>query len=167
MTKGRCKHCSHMGLKIVCALGLDPVAMAQAAAKPGEDYLSGLLFRIPCDSPEWHKDFERRTGPLSDGQRQCLEQQAKCDKFESPTDAEIAAYEKECDDWDAKFKLVVPLIGRLKAQHNRSWKGVEVCPACGGKLHLQLNVYFSEHQGTTQKHMHGQCETDGCVRWAE
>lgn len=166
MTKGRCKHCSHQGLKIVCALGLDPEAMAKAACKPGEDYKVGLAFRIPCDSKEWEMDFFKRTqhrGPKdspSAAQLACIEQKAHCDKFTDPTDEEIAAHQASINDGIKRFKLTLPLIARIKKEHKgTNWKGVEVCPACNGRLHLT----HTECNG----HVWGKCETEGCLAWME
>lgn len=167
MTKGRCKHCSHQGLKIVCALGLDPEAMAKAACKPGENYKVGLMFRIPCDSKEWDLSFGKRsrhdgsgTGGLSAGQLACIEQKAHCDQFTDPTDEEIAAEEASMKDYMRRFSLMLPLIRRVKQEHkDTNWKGVEVCPACQGKLHMT--------HASCNGHVWGACETEGCLSWME
>lgn len=160
MTKGRCKHCSHQGLKIVCALGLDPEAMAKASAAPGDNYRDGLLLRIPCDSREWDLRFFRHGGEMSDGQKRCIDQKSTCDKFADPTDEEIAAHDKAMTAAMNRMQLIVPLIKRIKKEHRgESWAGIEVCPACQGKLHLSI--------ASINGHVWGQCETSGCVNWVE
>ncbi len=150
----------------MCALGLDPEAMAKAAAKPGEDYRHGLAFRIPCDSKEWNLSFGKRsrhdgsgTG-LSAGQLACIEQKATCDKFTEPTDEEIALHQTQIEDGLKRFKLTLPLIARIKKEHKgTNWKGVEFCPACNGKLHMT--------HASLNGHVWGNCETEGCLSWME
>ena len=166
MTKGRCKHCSHQGLKIVCALGLDPVAMAKASCRLGEDYSLGLMFRIPCDSKEWDMAFWNRTrndgskSRMSASQLDCIEQKASCDQFTDPTDEEIKAHQDAITEHTKKFAMTLPLIRRIKQEHKGTdWKGVEVCPACQGKLHLTHAAYNG--------HVWGQCETADCLSWME
>lgn len=167
MTKGRCKHCSHQGLKIVCALGLDPEAMAKAACNPGENYKMGLMFRIPCDSKEWDLSFGKRSrhdgsgrGGLSAGQLACIEQKAHCDQFTDPTDEEVKAHQDAITEHAKKFAMTLPLIARIKKEHKgTNWYGFEVCPACNGKLHMRHAAYNG--------HVWGNCETEGCLSWME
>jgi hypothetical protein len=160
MQKGHCKHCRHEGLKIICEKGLDPVAMAKAAALPGEDHKLGLMYRIPCSTRE--RNLQYATSP---GQLHCLEQKATCDQYEDPTDQEIKDHEAAMDAMMKRFEMTLPLIDRIKKAHNESWSGIEECPICKGKLHLRLNC-FGSFKGR-QKHLHGQCETKGCLAWAE
>ena len=127
----------------------------------------GLILRIPCDSKERTAALFNRSGKMSDGQRAAMEQKAHCDKFTEPTEEEIAADEAEMDRHMQRMQLTFAVIARVKKKHDKSWSGVEKCPVCGNKLHLQLNVFFSEYQGEHQKHLHGRCETQGCVAWME
>jgi hypothetical protein len=39
------------------------------------------------------------------------------------------------------------------------WESFEVCPICGGKLHLQYGGYNG--------HLWGKCETEECLLWLE
>jgi len=48
---------------------------------------------------------------------------------------------------------------RVKPKPAQNRQGVVVCPACKGKLRLTQ----SSHNG----HVHGKCETDGCIEWME
>lgn len=167
MTKGRCKHCSRQGLKTICALGLDLEGMAKAACNPDGDYRDGLALRLPCDTKEWTLALWNREGKASPSQLNCIAQKATCLSFTDPTDDEIATDKAEMDAAMDRMRLVYGLIGKVKKEHTESWSGIEKCPACGGKLHLRLNCFFSEYQGSNQKHLHGKCETAGCVSWME
>lgn len=161
MQKGHCKHCRHEGLNIICALGLDPTQMAKDATPEGQNYKSGLMYRIPCSTRERNLKFATSPAQLS-----CLEHKATCEKYEDPTDHEITAHDASMDAMMKQFELTIPLINRIKKAHNKSWSGVEECPVCKGKLHLKLNC-FSDYENRTAKHLHGQCETKGCLRWME
>lgn len=83
-----------------------------------------------------------------------------CDRRESPTPE---AVQKEINDWEAldkRFQTTLPIIERLKREHKgQSWRGVEPCPICGKNLHLSIAGYNG--------HVHGRCETDGCLNWME
>ena len=46
-----------------------------------------------------------------------------------------------------------------KAHKGKSASEVVECPACNGKLHLSISSYNG--------HVHGKCETAGCVSWME
>ena len=166
MNKGTCKHFSCQGLTRLCAAGQDPDALAQAACAPGEDYKLGLAYRIPCHTREHDLDMFRRHGSkISAGIQRCLDQKAGCPDYAEPTAEEIAAHEAEMDAFMARFKLALPLIERIKREHQTSWSGIEPCPVCGANLTLRLNV-FGRHGGT-EKHLHGQCLTPGCLSWME
>lgn len=41
----------------------------------------------------------------------------------------------------------------------KSWAGVDECPVCKGKLYMSHAAYNG--------HVHGQCETKGCLSWME
>ena len=65
---------------------------------------------------------------------------------------------------DAHFEKV--LLGlkvaaewRVKPKPKQDRRGVVECPACKGKLHLSQSSYNG--------HVHGNCETTGCVSWME
>lgn len=53
-----------------------------------------------------------------------------------------------------------PVIGRVKKERKgKDWRGVEVCPVCGGKLHMTHAAYNG--------HVYGKCETEHCLNWME
>lgn len=83
-----------------------------------------------------------------------------CPKFELKTVDEIKEEDREMDLSMARFMLVGPLVRKIKETHKgKSWSGVEECPACKGKLHLSHAAYNG--------HVHGNCETEGCLSWME
>lgn len=83
-----------------------------------------------------------------------------CDKYERRTIEEVQAEDAYMEARLAQHMLVFPLVSRIKKEHKgRSWSGVEECPVCKGKLHLSHASYNG--------HVHGQCETEGCLSWME
>lgn len=84
----------------------------------------------------------------------------QCEKREMPSDKQVAIELAEHEAFNERFKKKLPIIARVKEEHKGSnWRGVEVCPVCGGKLHLS-------HAGFNG-HVHGRCETEGCMSWME
>lgn len=83
-----------------------------------------------------------------------------CPKLRRPTTEEIALHK----GWlDQRFKIMGEvMVGTApwrKAHEGQSAREVVECPACKGKLHLSITA----HNG----HVHGRCETEGCVDWME
>lgn len=83
-----------------------------------------------------------------------------CEKLRCPTPDEISAN----DVWvEVRMNLpgkVMTGIRPWRAAHKgRSAREIVECPACAGKLHLSISAYNG--------HVHGHCETDGCVSWME
>ena len=48
---------------------------------------------------------------------------------------------------------------RVKPKPTSDRRDVLECPICKGKLHVSQSSYNG--------HVHGKCETDGCVSWME
>jgi hypothetical protein len=83
-----------------------------------------------------------------------------CDKYQEPTPAQIAEREQVMNAAIDRMKLTYPLVERIRREHKgQSWKGVEECPVCKGKLHLS--------HAACNGHVWGKCETKGCVAWME
>ena len=85
---------------------------------------------------------------------------APCEHLRRPTREEIAAHEKWISE---RFDILGTVITgikpwRLKNKGKSASEGVE-CPACKGRLHLSISAYNG--------HVHGRCETQGCVSWME
>ena len=83
-----------------------------------------------------------------------------CAKYQEPTAAQVADSERAIQAAIDRLKMTLPLCQRIKREHKgQDWHGVEVCPACKGRLHLS-------HSGLNG-HVCGKCETEGCVSWVE
>jgi hypothetical protein len=55
--------------------------------------------------------------------------------------------------------LVGPVVAEWRKKPPKGKSEVIECPACNGRLHLSQAAYNG--------HVHGQCETAGCVSWME
>jgi hypothetical protein len=106
---------------------------------------------LPCI--DWHK----KNPSAEKGYRiEC----ATCPKWEPPTSEEIAAAEAAWKASQDRMMLVLKATKPVrKEQKGKNWRGTIECPICKGKLHLSHAAY--------NNHMHGRCETDGCVAWME
>lgn len=61
-----------------------------------------------------------------------------------------------------RMEIVMPVVAKWRSwtERNRvSKQEVIECPKCKGRLHLSQSSYNG--------HVHGHCETEGCVRWME
>lgn len=61
-----------------------------------------------------------------------------------------------------RMTIVGPVVAKWRTwteQNRASKQEVIECPACKGRLHLRQSGYNG--------HVHGQCETEGCVSWME
>lgn len=87
-----------------------------------------------------------------------------CEHLRCPTPEEIAAHERwVAMRWESLSKVLAAIAPWRAEQVKRRRSASQVidCPACGGKKTLQLSI--SGHNG----HVHGNCETEGCVSWME
>ncbi len=83
-----------------------------------------------------------------------------CPNLRRPTAEEITAHEEWSERRMKKFFAVLADIAPWRAKHKgRSHSEVVECPACKGRLHLSIAAYNG--------HVHGRCETEGCVSWME
>lgn len=115
----------------------------------------GIFLRLPCVNL-----VPGRGGVLQPLDRR---DQVKipCPLYQEPTDAQIAAYDAETEAFMAKAMTAIKVAGkwRVKPKPETDRREVIECPICQGRLHL----YQSAYNG----HCHGQCETEGCVKWME
>jgi len=66
----------------------------------------------------------------------------------------------EIEEMMKNIHLQLDVMEKVKKEHEgESWQGVVECPVCKGKLH----VSHAEYNG----HVHGKCETEGCLAWME
>lgn len=84
-----------------------------------------------------------------------------CPFYDDPTDEEVDASRRKME---AAMDRVVVAMGvaskwRIKPKPETDRYEVVECPVCNGRLHLSQSAYNG--------HMHGKCETDGCVSWLE
>lgn len=84
-----------------------------------------------------------------------------CPFYEEPTDGEVQAEREEAEAELQKTFSAIAVAGkwRTKTKPPKDRREVVECPVCKGRLHL----YQSSYNG----HVHGQCETQGCVSWME
>ncbi len=72
--------------------------------------------------------------------------------------------ERRADDMEAameRMEIVMPVVSRWRIMPRPDHDRQEVieCPKCKGRLHLSQSSYNG--------HVHGHCETPGCVSWME
>lgn len=154
MDKGRCKFNNGTFHNDVCDAG---IRYRDVVTEP--DRQEGIAWRYPCTDLVRIGTDKRHSAP-SASQLAEYAKRGTCPKYAEPTDDEIAAHEAEVETHMQKFRLTLPLISKAKKEHKGTdWKGVETCPACGGRLHMTHSAYNG--------HVWGQCETEGCLNWME
>lgn len=83
-----------------------------------------------------------------------------CEYLRRPTPEEIAADKAWMDAYWEKMRVVFAAIMPWRKRHKgKSFGEVIECPVCKGRLHLSISSY--------NNHVHGRCETEGCVSWME
>lgn len=85
---------------------------------------------------------------------------APCEKLRKPTRDEINAHEQWSKERrEVMIKVMTGIMPWRAANKGKSARESVECPACRGKLHLSISSYNG--------HVHGHCETEGCVSWME
>lgn len=151
MRKGTCKF--HIGSwhNTHCAAGVEYKSVLTEPER-----LEGSAFRYPCVQcwKWWGKDG------LSADQQAEFEKRGTCQKYTEPTTDEIKAYDAEVEAYTKRFLLTLPLIKRIKNEHNGTdWAGTVTCPVCHQRLYMTHAAYNG--------HVWGNCETEGCLKWME
>lgn len=134
---GWCIHFRSMGASKTCEKGVNYDALAGGPI--------GSFHRLPCfiKSPDEH-----------------AAERVKCDHFRPPTAEEITAHETWVTARMDRLRIVMVGIRPWRDAHKgRSASEVVECPACKGRLRLSIAGFNG--------HVHGQCETPGCVSWVE
>lgn len=106
----------------------------------GEDF--GWAIRIPC--------IKEKTSDVV------------CDQYAEPSPEEIAEEEEEAiyKKLIEEIRLTSPIIAEVKKYHrNENWSGTRECPVCKGTLRVSISA--------CNTHVHGACETKGCLWWME
>lgn len=85
----------------------------------------------------------------------------RCPFYEEPTDEQVQADRAEAEVFfkRAEAALRVASDWRVRPKPTEDRRGTVECPVCKGKLHLSQSSYNG--------HVHGACETPGCVSWME
>lgn len=127
----------------------------------GEQF--GIFLRMPCtvETPSHEKDaggqYVKVWKPIDRRGQEVV----PCSLFQLPTDEQIAEHDRARDAAIQRAMAGVRAASawrvRPKPQQDRH-EQVE-CPVCKGKLHLS--------QSSVNGHVHGVCETDGCVNFME
>lgn len=124
--------------KDYCALRCGASAMMDKARAAGEPNMS------PCI-----------------GGHKATDAVAICPKWERRS---LEHAEQKADSVEAAMKrmsVVMPAVSawRIKPKPKQDRREVIECPKCKGRLHLSQSSYNG--------HVHGHCETPGCVSWME
>lgn len=83
-----------------------------------------------------------------------------CAQRRFPTQEEVDKYTKEMECRFENMRKALTIVAKIKKEHKgHSWKGVETCPICDGKLHLT--------HSSVNGHVWGKCETENCLAWME
>lgn len=84
-----------------------------------------------------------------------------CPLYQEPTSEEVQADREESERWMQRTMAAIKVAGDWRVKPKPATDRYEVveCPVCNGRLHLSQSAYNG--------HVHGKCETEGCVSWME
>lgn len=146
-----CQHYDPSGITMIggkkphghCKAGV--VYLDQFGRASEGDYPSaGIFTRICC---------------TDGGKRSEEAQRARCPKWERTTREQGEQRYREINEAMERMRKVMPVVAKWRATPPCGKAEVISCPACGGRLHLS--------QAASNGHVHGRCETAGCVSWME
>lgn len=134
------------------------------APKPGMN--AGDYCALGCDASARMKAARERGGqpnmtPCIGGHK-ASDVLALCPKWERRS---LEHAEKRADsiaEMLERMEIVMPVVSKWRTwtETNRVGKQEVIeCPKCKGRLHLSQSSYNG--------HVHGKCETEGCVSWME
>lgn len=133
------------------------------APKPGS--ISSDYCALGCGASakmrEAHEAGEPNMSPCIGGHK-CAKVLSLCPKWERRSQEKAEARADSIEKAFRQMEIVGPVVAKWRTwtERNRvSKQEVIECPACKGKLHLSQSSYNG--------HVHGQCETEGCVSWME
>lgn len=164
MTPGTCIHFTGFGF------GLDDSGCCAAGANYAREFgddTPGLALRAPC--------IEYRIKPAH-GRGTCIRpgdqvirveidrrghQVIPCGRRIEPTDEQVQQDRIRSEAWMQKAiaAITVASAWRVRPKPAEDRRETVACPVCQGRLHLS--------QSACNGHVHGACETRGCVRWME
>lgn len=104
----------------------------------------GWLLALPCLPSKVGEERKREVMP--------------CEKREFPTIEEV---EKEQAEFDKYIEMTTTAVAYCLADAKGKWgvSGTIRCPECGGNLLYSISALNG--------HLHGHCETPGCLKWME
>ena len=141
MRKGTCIHFKGLclGGNTICGAGVD-YRKAFDGKKPG------VFLRMPCVEMVDRKGETVMPCPIN--------------AWQEPTDEQIREHEAEWEQAMGKTKAALKVAAewRVKPKPAKDRQGTVECPVCKGVLHLSQS---------SNGHVWGKCETDGCVSWME
>lgn len=147
MDKRTCKFFNGTHHNECCLAG---VRYDDVTTEPKE--LTGKALRIPCHSDPWPN--------ASPSQLEHFDRRGKCEKYQEPTIAEIAAHNAIVKSAFKRHAASFPLIAKIKKDHKgQSWKGTDICPICKKTIHLT--------HAAINGYVWGKCETECCLDWME
>jgi hypothetical protein len=120
-----------------CALKCDASAMMKKARAMG-----GTPSMAPCI-----------------GGHNCADVHAICPKWERRSLEQAEARADRIEATMRRMAIVGPVVAVWRRKEPIGKQEVIECPACKGRLHLSQSSYNG--------HVHGHCETPGCVSWME
>lgn len=84
-----------------------------------------------------------------------------CPFYEEPTEEQVQADRVTREAAVKRTIAAIEVAGkwRVKPMPESDRHEVVECPVCNGRLHLSQSSYNG--------HVHGKCETEGCVSWME
>lgn len=151
MNHGTCIHFNGRIVNKACAKGIlyeqfspgQPCIQTIARSERGGTYLK------PGERPALVRPFP---GALP---------KERCPFYEEPTDEQVQADRELCEAQMVNIALALRVASEWCTRPKPTEDRYEVveCPACKGRLHLSQSAYNG--------HVHGSCETPGCVRWME
>lgn len=135
---------------------------AHYAPKPGlklhEDYCA-----LGCGASAMMKKARETPGnpnmaPCIGGHN-CADVHAICPKWERRSLEHAEARADSIEESIRRMTIVGSVVGEWRKKEPIGKREVIECPACKGRLHLSQSGYNG--------HVHGHCETEGCVSWME
>ncbi len=165
MNPGTCIHFTGMGLSPdglarTCRAGVDYEKAfdgdrpGMACRAPCIEYMvvpaSGRGSLVHANGTGFRKEWPRRGETV-----------IPCGRRIAPTDEQVLQDRLETDAYMAKAMVAIEVSDRWRVKPKPKQPRQEVieCPVCKGRLHLA--------QSSINGHVHGQCETKGCVAWME
>lgn len=116
-------------------------------------------FTNPDKSQPPHFGIFKRICCMSGNERTHEEQIAACPKWLRRTREQGEALADDIEASMNRMRIVGPVVSEWRKRPPKGKQEVIECPACKGRLHLSQSSYNG--------HVHGQCETEGCVSWME